>query len=588
MIRYLRRWIDKLNSDSSFAWTVLLIHACLLWRLALINTPVFDEIAHLPAGLIHWKSGCFDAYRVNPPLMRMIATCPLLFMNAKLSRQTVSSDPYSRDEFLLGRLFLQENENDYFDYFAICRCALIPISLLGGWMCRNWARELYGEASGRIALLLWCFCPNILAWGSLITPDLGAAAFGVTAGYAFWRWLKAPTWKHTFVAGFCMGLAELSKSTWIILFVLWPVIWLCWYWQMRTAFRKSAVQCAAISLIALYVLNSGYAWEGSFCRLGDFRFVSTTLGGMEAHAVPGNRFRESLLASLPLPVPANYVKGIDVQRYDFERGKWSYLRGEQRFGGWYYYYLYALTVKLPLGTLLLTAISAFTLVCVSRYRQDVRHDFILLAPAIAIIIVVSSQTGFNRYLRYVLPAAPFIYIFASRVGMECARSSLLLRRTSEAAVFCVIVASVSTYPHSLSYFNLLAGGPAGGPAHLLDANIDWGQDLFELKRIVEQHPEMGTIRLAYFGIIEPRLAHFPHEILKPIHEEDGDATRLAIAPGWYAISVNHVHGYRYRDGDIPIYTHFKALTPKYMAGYSIYIYHITESYALYAPDRSSG
>jgi hypothetical protein len=37
------------------------------------------------------------------------------------------------------------------------------------------------------------------------------------------------------------------------------------------------------------------------------------------------------------------------------------------------------------------------------------------------------------------------------------------------------------YPHSLSYFNELVGGPMGGPKHLLDSNIDWGQDLFYLK-----------------------------------------------------------------------------------------------------------
>jgi hypothetical protein len=34
-------------------------------------------------------------------------------------------------------------------------------------------------------------------------------------------------------------------------------------------------------------------------------------------------------------VPANYLLGIDRQKYDFdEAGFWSYLRGHWRQGGW--------------------------------------------------------------------------------------------------------------------------------------------------------------------------------------------------------------------------------------------------------------
>ncbi len=46
---------------------------------------------------------------------------------------------------------------------------------------------------------------------------------------------------------------------------------------------------------------------------------------------------------LPIPVPANYLLGIDRQKYDFdEAGFRSYLRGRWRQGGWWYYYLYAI------------------------------------------------------------------------------------------------------------------------------------------------------------------------------------------------------------------------------------------------------
>jgi hypothetical protein len=59
-----------------------------------------------------------------------------------------------------------------------------------------------------------------------------------------------------------------------------------------------------------------------------------------------------------------------------------------------------------------------------------------------------------------------------------------------------IASSLGVYPHSLSYFNELVGGPANGHAHLLDSNIDWGQDLLLLKEWLDAHPEASPLGLA--------------------------------------------------------------------------------------------
>ena len=86
--------------------------------------------------------------------------------------------------------FITANGERSFWFFTWARWVCIPFSLLGGYVCYRWAKELYGEWSGLLALTLWCFEPNILANGQMITPDMGATAFGVTAAYVFWRWLK--------------------------------------------------------------------------------------------------------------------------------------------------------------------------------------------------------------------------------------------------------------------------------------------------------------------------------------------------------------------------------------------------------------
>src|SRR5205814_5761106 len=107
--------------------------------------------------------------------------------------------------------------------------------------------------------------------------------------------------------------------------------------------------------------------------------------------------------------------GIDVQRLEFERGIASYLRGEWRVGGWWYYYLYAMAVKEPLGTWVLLLLSVVVAVCCRRYAAPLGDELILLAPAVSVVVLVSSQTGFNHHLRYVLPAFPFLFISVSKV-----------------------------------------------------------------------------------------------------------------------------------------------------------------------------
>src|SRR5437773_734910 len=82
--------------------------------------------------------------------------------------------------------------------------------------------------------------------------------------------------------------------------------------------------------------------------------------------------------------------------------------------------------------------------------------------------------------------------------------------------------------NSLSYFNEMAGGPENGAAHLLDANIDWGQDLLELKRWCDAHPEARPLYLGYFGttFVDPGIANIEFEaILRPGNRDNAPIGR---------------------------------------------------------------
>jgi hypothetical protein len=335
--------------------------------------------------------------------------------------------------------------------------------------------------------------------------------------------------------------------------------------------------------LAVYVINLGYGFEKVAVRLGDFRFVSQTLRlppGDElpaAHTGVGNRFAGTLWAHVPVPLPANYVLGIDRQKADFEAGFWSYLRGEWRQGGWWYYYLYALAVKEPLGTWFLILLALVFGLFGRGYAAGWHDEVMLIAPIAIVLTLVSSQTGFNHHMRYVLPIFPFAFIWASKLARCVERCHWKVATIAGVALIWSVGSSLYHYPHSLSYFNELAGGPIRGCEHLLDSNVDWGQDLLLLKKWLKEHPDVQPIGLAYSlpaSLLDPvdvGIKYTPpppgsdalaHHHLRPTGE-------LGPLPGWYAIFVRPLRERHRR------YAYFEHFEPVEMIGYTIRIYHVS-------------
>ena len=254
---------------------------------------------------------------------------------------------------------------------------------------------------------------------------------------------------------------------------------------------------------------------------------------------------------------------------------WSYLRGEWRLGGWWYYYLYAMAVKVPLGIWVLGALAVFLTCTDRRYRAGWRNELVLLAPALAVLVLVSSQTGFNHHMRYVLPAFPFLFIWISKVGRAFELGHRTVAVMGAAALVWSAGSSLWIYPHSLSYFNESVGGPRRGHEHLVDSNIDWGQDLLYLKRWLDAHPEARPMAVAYRNSYDASVAGIDDSRKPPPGPTGVYATarareKLGPMPGWYAISV---HLLRHRHERYKYFLDY--FQPVAMAGYSIYIYHIT-------------
>jgi hypothetical protein len=234
---------------------------------------------------------------------------------------------------------------------------------------------------------------------------------------------------------------------------------------------------------------------------------------------------------------------------------------------------------MPLGTWCLVALAIGATVFGRGYSASWRDEMVVLAPFIVILVFVSSQTGFSVHSRYVLPALPYLFVWTSKIARVFETRPFTRRRLAMAAMVIIALtwsvgSSLAVHPHSLSYFNELVGGPKGGPKHLLDSNIDWGQDLLHLKDWLDGHPEVKLDGLAYFGFYPATLAGIP-ETPNPApgpecerHNSTQPEDQFGPRPGWYALSVNYLYD-RSRQ-----YRHFLRFEPAAMAGYSIYIYHI--------------
>jgi len=90
-----------------------------------------------------------------------------------------------------------------------------------------------------------------------------------------------------------------TKTVWIIIFALWPVIWLihCFTAIPKTEhlFFYRMGKLIAVFLLALFVVNVFYNFSGSFKKLKDYSFISHSLTEKTNDVSTKNRFADSLL-----------------------------------------------------------------------------------------------------------------------------------------------------------------------------------------------------------------------------------------------------------------------------------------------------
>jgi hypothetical protein len=122
------------------------------------------------------------------------------------------------------------------------------------------------------------------------------------------------------------------------------------------------------------------------------------------------------------------------------------------------------------------------------------------------------------------------------------------------------------YPHCLAYFNEFVGGLDNGYKYLVGSNLDWGQDLKNLKAYMDQQG-LDKVHLAYYGSAHPDYYGIQAQPLPADESPKGtDPTAL------YAISATYLQG-SYLD-DPEAFSWLRQYAPVGKIGYSIFVYRL--------------
>jgi len=313
--------------------------------------------------------------------------------------------------------------------------------------------------------------------------------------------------------------------------------------------RWGALALAALLVLACITLVYG----GTFSRWTDESGrYSQALSYLFGARGPLHDLAYAVAARVPLPDGLRLlVGGIQAVAVHNTAGHESYLLGEVRYGGWWYFYIVALVVKTPLPLLVL-GLAGLVQLFRDGWRRSHSWEVAPAALFVALLAFCSVFSHINIGVRHVLMLYPLLALGAARATLglyEAVRVLRLpaLRLTGGALLAAVfawqVLVPLRAWPDYLAYFNETVAEPR---RVLVDSDLDWGQDLRRLEeRLAELH--VPRVSLGYRG--SARLAA---ERLPP-YRLIGPEERTA---GWIAVSalarVSEPGAYAWLDAYAPV------------------------------------
>ncbi len=555
----------------------------------------FDEGPHLAIGYTTLRTGDFrlQPVHIHPPLANIFAGAPLLLQHDIPDPRNVAGWDINSLSAVTDAVVWQ-----YPHPRRIATAGRVPILLLGillGAIISRWAKDLGGKKASVLALALYAFDPNFIAHGSLITTDMAAALLIVATLYVVnskWQMANGEEKQEFSVkrsrkqrlrlmcVGVLLGLAQLAKVSTLMLIPVIGLILLvdAMHINHQTSNVKHLNNASRITHHALRITH--YLLPKYAILFFTAAFVLWAGYGFQITSVPG----------WPFDIPAGtHIRIFQSLYTHYDIGHPTFALGKVSEHGWWWYFPLAFALKTPLPILILTvwAISRFTF-HVSKKKpttQTIVSQFLSpqtlslwLFPSVYALSSLFSTV--NIGYRHLLPILPFLYIGIGQMGNGESRNlslfflggqaSLARRATFYILLLWLAVGTLATLPYPLTFFNALAGGAQNGYRYLVDSNLDWGQNLWDLQAWMETHNETH-VYYAHYSPARPQVYGIRADFLPP------DPRAVNFAPwhpeqGLYAIGATVLQG-PYAP-DLNTYAWFRNRKPDAQLGHALFIYHV--------------
>jgi len=262
--------------------------------------------------------------------------------------------------------------------------------------------------------------------------------------------------------------------------------------------------------------------------------------------------------ALHQPIPfSTYIMGfLGASNQTFVEHKFNPILFGRSGGGWWYYYFGVFLLKTSLSVLIILIIS----VLYGRALKREKTSELFITIPVVMFMVFTTFSVLQLGLRYILPIYPFLFVYISKVvninvpGKKWFTQRKLVYILVLILGFYHLYSSLRVFPHYLSFFNALAGGPNNGYKYLTRVNASLGQNLKGLADFLEVN-NISRVKLSYWGFAPPEIYNINYLQIKDIEKEIPEKEV-------YAISVHHIDQFKWT----------KKFKPRCKIGYSIFIY----------------
>jgi len=552
---------------------LLLILGALSLSASLGDSGTVDEIAHIPSGYSYVE---YQDYRLNPehpPLAKALSGFFLQFADINDIRKDWSWEGINQWEAGWSMLYRSGNDPEQILFWARLPMILLAVGL--GLFLYFWSKKYWGKKVALLVLTLYVFYPDIIGHSHLVTTDI-AAAFGyVITLYAFDKMIKKRNIKYLIWAGVAFGIAQLLKFSSFLLFIILLILVFYRakldqkkeqsYWSSLKPLILSYLGVCVVSLIVVWIVYIPFVWntssqiEHEVIERNLTNSQDTLLLRNFLHYFENNPIMRGL---------GHYLLGIALVFARVAGGNATYILGEVSDKSIAWFFPVAWMIKTPISIIILLIWSLLSLVIFrNKHKEDSWTNWLLLTP-IVVYWAFTLKGSLNIGIRHLMPTVPFVILFIGKsLKRYLAGQHLTKQAVAIAVIVIVLIADVVRYyPQYIAYFNFLVPRE-DRYKYMIDSSLDWGQDLYRLKKYIEDN-NIESIKVDYFGGSVP-----PYYIKQSSewHSSYGPTT------GWIAISATYFQSsklYGPKEGKWS-YQWLEQYQPEAIIGGSILVYNIS-------------